>query len=51
MFGFQNDSAVYYNAPTGLRQAEGDRLAQVGKPWKKHFNRNRKEKLRRVKKD
>lgn len=50
-FFSKGDSGVYYNAPSGVRQVEGDRLAQAGKPWKKHFNRNKKEKTRRIKRD
>lgn len=48
---FQSENSAHFNTPAGLRQMGHEGLAIEGKPWKKHFNRNKKEKLRRMKKD
>eukprot|EP00794_Sanderia_malayensis_P009940 gene9940-10960_t len=43
-------SGVHYNAPTGMRGERNPASSEepAGKPWKKHFNRGKKEKLRRI---
>ena len=40
---------AHYKTPTGAQERQpNENLNQIDKPWKKHNNRNKKEKLRRV---
>lgn len=36
------------NQETGSASSASSQQALAGKPWKRHYNRNKKEKLRRV---